>query len=1094
MKQTPQLKTFKFIKNDKSTVKIPLVSFISKLSHKVNTLAKEFIDDIIKGLSKDDNFTKKNRKDLEKLQTYQQTDTLDEETVTVKSPDKEKSSEGKKQQKKRGHSSYLREPPTKMRFISKKDEKSDRKEKASFNTLEFRKFKKENWVQCSKSHKDMKSCEVDIKKRWKILNNDFKKKLKQNTICCENETSDLPTVHCYICNNIFHPDCVQYDSELAFLSDKFCCKSCIIANFQGFINFLHTSLRFSYHEVSIAKSLSAFNEMNLQRIDALRLHSFLPLNISAGSIITIQSKQGISNRYNNCWLSSLLQCLLGTNIAAILRKVTFDEAFMQHTRSITSQLSSFPTDNKGIFPLPALDFFSTMCGFELKAEGHRDPCEAFDKFVEYINAEEVFCGKVINISRCDFCNNVYGGSKCIGSCVEIKLPGYLNTSPSMENLIWNTFTGQYLPMNDGGDWCPKCRKLVGAQTFSFFTHCPAILPLKLDRVDFDTKGRINMGEVTLNKVLNLYALSPNFTSTLHNQYTLVSCITIEGGKSTRSNHFASFLFDFQKNQAVQFDDEHITKFSLDELITMSSFQQSVYMIFYIRNDCLTDSFRKKELSPYFVSVAKQINIESTIFNEHHSISEEDFRILTSILGNNHLIGDAVSSFVAYESEKSALKVASATSNLLFSVQSGFCSAEYYHFCNRLNISEFDLIAIPYHHKSTSNDHWSLFIIYSDHKVIIHIDSLSLSSIDGFNTVLHLIRQNYKCQQKPFLTNEWKCIKPDGIPQQTDAASCGVWCCINAFKIIHEKEFVCYDEDLPMVRYWVAEKVSKFERKKLGVKDGTSHSEGMSLPMKGSLNIIKNVPCELNGTVFEKLFQFRRRKVDVTVKKENTRKNPERKSAQESKSKIAILINLDTVDETKQQKRKVKKTKPKVFSEYNKNYRDDGINKCKDDNHNANADGDDDIGDKMILNDDYGKILQHKRKCQIKVKELIKYREFDRNVQKIVDKKSYIPDMMKYIKSHQSFPQKTGENIKLAIDKERGSAMIYDGNHRLTCASNMDISFSPQYVKVDFLFQHLSGDKTLLPSCPKEWPTFLCGCDLGFTTNIMKKSMEKPSNS
>ena len=160
---------FKFIKNDKSTVKIPLVSFISKLSHKVNTLAKEFIDDIIKGLSKDDNFTKKNRKDLEKLQTYQQTDTLDEETVTVKSPDKEKSSEGKKQQKKRGHSSYLREPPTKMRFISKKDEKSDRKEKASFNTLEFRKFKKENWVQCSKSHKDMKSCEVDIKKRWKIM-------------------------------------------------------------------------------------------------------------------------------------------------------------------------------------------------------------------------------------------------------------------------------------------------------------------------------------------------------------------------------------------------------------------------------------------------------------------------------------------------------------------------------------------------------------------------------------------------------------------------------------------------------------------------------------------------------------------------------------------------------------------------------------------------------------------------------------------------------------------------------------------------------------------------------------------------------------
>ena len=62
---------FKFIKNDKSTIKIPLVTFISKLCHKVNTLAKEFIDDIIKNLSNDDNFTKKKFKDSEKLQNRQ---------------------------------------------------------------------------------------------------------------------------------------------------------------------------------------------------------------------------------------------------------------------------------------------------------------------------------------------------------------------------------------------------------------------------------------------------------------------------------------------------------------------------------------------------------------------------------------------------------------------------------------------------------------------------------------------------------------------------------------------------------------------------------------------------------------------------------------------------------------------------------------------------------------------------------------------------------------------------------------------------------------------------------------------------------------
>ena len=32
---------------------------------------------------------------------------------------------------------------------------------------------------------------------------------------------------------------------------------------------------------------------------------------------------------------------------------------------------------------------------------------------------------------------------------------------------------------------------------------------------------------------------------------------------------------------------------------------------------------------------------------------------------------------------------------------------------------------------------------------------------------------------------------------------------------------------------------------------------MSLPVKGSTNIMKRIPCECNESVFEKLFEFRR---------------------------------------------------------------------------------------------------------------------------------------------------------------------------------------------------------------------------------------------
>ena len=68
-----------------------MVTFISNIAHKVNTLCKEFIHGIITNIDNGNgNFTKKNRKDLEKIQNFQQTDSGSEKDITVKSPEKEK--------------------------------------------------------------------------------------------------------------------------------------------------------------------------------------------------------------------------------------------------------------------------------------------------------------------------------------------------------------------------------------------------------------------------------------------------------------------------------------------------------------------------------------------------------------------------------------------------------------------------------------------------------------------------------------------------------------------------------------------------------------------------------------------------------------------------------------------------------------------------------------------------------------------------------------------------------------------------------------------------------------------------------------------
>ena len=80
-----------------------------------------------------------------------------------------------------------------------------------------------------------------------------------------------------------------------------------------------------------------------------------------------------------------------------------------------------------------------------------------------------------------------------------------------------------------------------------------------------------------------------------------------------------------------------------------------------------------------------------------------------------------------------------------------------------------------------------------------------------------------------------------------------------------------------------------------------------------------------------------------------------------------------------------------------------------------------------------------------------------------------------------------DKITLAVDKDKGTAVIWDGNHRLTCASNLRKCDYPDYVRIKIIFMSLDsirnykGEQPKLPNLPKSWPTWLCGCHLGFTT-------------
>ena len=140
--------------------------------------------------------------------------------------------------------------------------------------------------------------------------------------------------------------------------------------------------------------------------------------------------------------------------------------------------------------------------------------------------------------------------------------------------------------------------------------------------------------------------------------------------------------------------------------------------------------------------------------------------------------------------------------------------------------------------------------------------------------------------------------------------------------------------------------------------------------------------------------------------------------------------------------------------------------------------------RQIQDSPYTQRLTHVSSCMTKTLDLAAYREFDRNIVKVTDEDEddRIPAMKEFIKENGCFPTRDG-SIKLGVDKINQTATILDGNHRLTCAANMPVGSYPEYVKFVCQFSYYPDAKKL-PSCPdhENWPTFVCGCDLGFSTS------------
>ena len=153
-------------------------------------------------------------------------------------------------------------------------------------------------------------------------------------------------------------------------------------------------------------------------------------------------------------------------------------------------------------------------------------------------------------------------------------------------------------------------------------------------------------------------------------------------------------------------------------------------------------------------------------------------------------------------KKNVNGVISTTSYLIPSIAQVHFDYEYQTIVAECDFTDTNLIVIPYNQEGNVG-HWSIFAIYPKKYSIFYLDSKKTVDLCAFNCVLHLLKKCFENKQIKFSLNQWFLVALQDIPYQTDSNSCGPLACLNAYNIIQKTSYVCLDEELTYLRYWIA---------------------------------------------------------------------------------------------------------------------------------------------------------------------------------------------------------------------------------------------------------------------------------------------------
>ena len=166
--------------------------------------------------------------------------------------------------------------------------------------------------------------------------------------------------------------------------------------------------------------------------------------------ITMLSKTGISNYYNNCYMSVIIHSIVGTALAKYIPTPSnisspVPKAFDECKKKVTCQMvKRFNKRKTGInISKQSKTFSECLMNSSLKLKVHHDAIEFLGKLLKHYDNETIEIGKIfqlecINIQCGSFCENMSGYTSVGQYYLDISVPKS-QSSVILESLLYNTF-------------------------------------------------------------------------------------------------------------------------------------------------------------------------------------------------------------------------------------------------------------------------------------------------------------------------------------------------------------------------------------------------------------------------------------------------------------------------------------------------------------------------------------------------------------------------------------------------------------------------------------------------------------------------------